>query len=457
MILSTSFVVIGSIELLHCLSYQGIGIFPDISANPATQLWVAARYLEATAFLASALVLGRKETLSSWLLLAIPVLAGIGLTVSIWPLSIFPDCFIEPAGLTPFKVISEYVISALFGFSILIFWKKRENIDRRVLKLLTAAIIFSITAELAFTLYSDIYGITNFIGHFAKFLSVILLYRVLVIATLRSPYATLFRDLSLAKNALDLELEQRKETEVELRVANRELDAFVRTVSHDLRTPLTPIIGLPELMLEQLKDTLDDVSKKSLQDIRDQGLRMARILEDLLIFARAGRLTDSVASATIESVSHNVLEDLGSHIIEHGISLKLGEFPDVAFPRTALFQIFSNLINNAIKYAGKEGCPIELGGERAEGYVLLYVRDHGPGVPEESREKIFDVFYRGSVTQEEPGSGIGLATVLKIARGLGGDARVEETPGGGATFIVRLLEPESERQQHLNFNKSGTG
>lgn len=453
MLLSVAFVVIGSLELLHAISYKGIGVFPGIKANAATQLWIAARYIQSIAFLAAAGILNYRKQVSPWVLLGSSIAIGTLALTTIWPLDIFPACYIEGVGLTSFKIISELIISLLFGLSILFFWKRRDRLDRRVLKLLTASIVFSILASLAFTLYTDIYGITNFFGHFFMLLSGLLIYRVLVIGTLRSPYALLFRDMHQAKEALDLELVQRRKTEAELRAANRELDAFVRTVSHDLRSPLTPIIGLPELMLDQMQDQLDDRTKKSLHDIRDQGLRMARILEDLLTFARAGHLIDGVALAKIDDVVQNVLEDLGSRIIAGDCRVELHDFPDVVFPRTALFQIFSNLINNAIKYAGKEGGPIEIGGELEEEAVVLFVRDHGPGIPEELMDKIFDVFYRGSVSQEEPGSGIGLATVLKIAKCMHGEAWVEGTSGGGSTFRVRLQKPEPDRQQNLNFNK----
>lgn len=452
MLLSVAFVVIGFIELLHSASYQGIGIFPGIEVNTATQLWVIGRYLEAIAFLAAALVLDRTKLISPWLLLGSTVMIGTLAVLAVWPFALFPACYIDGVGLTHFKIISENIICILFGFAILLFWHKREALDLRVLKLLTASIVFSIIAELAFTLYSDIFGVTNFLGHFSKFISVVLLYRGLVIGTLRSPYATLFRDLSKAKEKLDLELEQRRKIEADLRIANRELDAFVRTVSHDLRSPLTPIIGLPDLMLAQLKETIDENTKKSLQDIRDQGLRMARILEDLLVFARAGHLIDGVALDKIENVLQNVLEDLGSKIIASNTSLDIGEIPDVALPRTALFQIFSNLINNAIKYAGEDGGPIEIEGDLDDDFVILTVRDHGPGIPQEERGRIFDVFYRGSLMQEEPGSGIGLATVHKIALGMSGDAWVEETAGGGATFRIRLKRPGPEPQQKLDFS-----
>jgi len=452
MLLSVSFIVIGSVQLLHFISYRDVGIFPGIPTNAATQLWVAARYLEAGAFIAAAALLNIDRTVSHWLLLGVSATTGLVLLVSIWPLDIFPDCYIDGSGLTTFKIISELVVCLLLGLAILLFWKARARLHQRVLKLLTTAILLSIVAELVFTLYVDIYGITSFLGHFFKLLSVVLIYRVLVIGTLRSPYALLFHDLHQAKEALDLELEQRRKTEMELRTANRELDAFARTVSHDLRSPLTPIIGLPDLLLMQQGDSLDERTKKALQDIRDQGRRMARILEDLLTFARAGHLLEGVAAAKIATVVDNVLEDLGSRIIASGTTVQLQGFPDVAFPRTALFQIFSNLIGNAIRYAGRAGSPIEVGGEMQGSMVVLYVRDHGPGVPVDLREKVFEVFYRGPASQEEIGSGIGLATVLKIANGLNGDVRVVETDGGGATFIVRLPQPETDRQQTLDFN-----
>ena len=453
MLLSISFVVIGSLELLHLVSYKGLGIFPDIKANVAAQLWIIARYLEATVFIAAAILLNRETLISPWTLLGFSILVGSLALTLIWPFDIFPVCYIEGIGLTPFKIISEYIISTLFGLAILLFWRNRDRLDSRVLKLLIYSILFAILTELAFTLYTDIYGVTNFIGHFAKFMSVVLLYRVLVIGTLRSPYATLFRDLSQAKETLDLELIQRRKIEADLRIANRELDAFVRTVSHDLRTPLTPIIGLPELMLENLKDQIDEATKKSLQDIRSQGLRMARILEDLLVFARAGHLIDGITPAKIELVVKNVLEDLGSKIVASGSLIEIKELPDIALPRTALFQIFANLIDNAIKYAGKEGGPIEISGELNDDSVILSVCDHGPGIPVGTRKKIFDVFYRGAEQQKTPGTGVGLATVHKIAQCMGGNAWAEETDGGGSTFKVRLQRPGADSQQDLDFNR----
>ena len=105
---------------------------------------------------------------------------------------------------------------------------------------------------------------------------------------------------------------------------------------------------------------------------------------------------------------------------------------------SAKLSIFENLIGNALRYAYANGGSIEVGGERTGGRVRFYVRDHGQGIPKEEQSKIFDVFYRGSTGKNLAGSGVGLATVQKIARLYGGLAQVEETPGGGTTFRVEM-------------------
>jgi signal transduction histidine kinase len=105
-----------------------------------------------------------------------------------------------------------------------------------------------------------------------------------------------------------------------------------------------------------------------------------------------------------------------------------------------LFQVFHNLIGNAIRYGCKPGDIIEVGGERKAENVRLYVRDHGPGIPEEERDLIFEPFCRGTTGKDEKGTGIGLATVQKIARLYDGRAWVEETSGGGSTFWVEMVD-----------------
>ena len=236
------------------------------------------------------------------------------------------------------------------------------------------------------------------------------------------------------------DITERKAAEEALIQANRELDAFVYTVSHDLRSPLTPIIGYAEVLQLTCREQLDEQSLNFLAEIENQGRRMQALLEDLLVLAKVGEVERPALAVDLNAELSEVLLGLGSQMAAAGVTAKQHPLPKVRLPRSFLNQIFSNLIGNAIRYAGAAGSPIEIGGERRGNLVQLYVRDHGPGISPEERSRVFEVFYRGTSCHHLPGSGVGLATVLKIARLYGGRAWVEETPGGGCTFRVEVQD-----------------
>lgn len=236
------------------------------------------------------------------------------------------------------------------------------------------------------------------------------------------------------------DITERKAAEEALVEANRELDAFVYTVSHDLRTPLTPIIGYAEVLQVLCREQLDEKSLHFLAEIENQGRRMQALLEDLLALAKVGEVERPAVPVDLNRELNEVLLGLGSQMAAAGVVAKQNPLPKVRLPRSFLTQIFTNLIGNAIRYAGAAGSPIEIGGERVGKLVQLYVQDHGPGIPPAEHSRIFEVFYRCASKDHLPGSGIGLATVQKIARLYGGRAWVEETPGGGSTFWVELTD-----------------
>ncbi len=268
----------------------------------------------------------------------------------------------------------------------------------------------------------------------------ILVYMALVQGSLRTPYESLFRDLVQSKEALDRELFEHFETEARLIDTNRELDAFVRTVSHDLRLPLTPIIGLSGHLRAKLRNHDDAEIPQGLATIEAQGQRMLGLLEDLLELARIGRLERPGEPVNTEEIFDQVKIELGSRISARKIELKKEELPPVKVHPTLIYQVLLNLVGNAVNYGGSEGASIEVGGERLGPKVRFYVRDHGPGIEPENRERLFQVFFRGRQGREGQGSGVGLATVQKIARLHDGRAWVDDTPGGGATFCVEFRD-----------------
>ena len=220
--------------------------------------------------------------------------------------------------------------------------------------------------------------------------------------------------------------------------ANQELEAFVYTVSHDLRTPLTVIQGYADLLQELYSDRLHGEPLDFVETIMGQVDRMSTLITDLLYLAKIGRLDRPADPVDIQALLAQLQQDINCSFFTMGNELQIGDLPKLRVPETLLMQIFDNLIGNALRYAGKDGGPIEVGGEKDGEHVRLYVRDHGFGIPKEERGRIFDVFFRGTTGKSVAGTGVGLATVKKIARLYGGNAWVEETPGGGATFCVEM-------------------
>lgn len=195
--------LIALIDLLHTLAYKGIGIFPGYGANLATQLWIAARFLQALLLCAAPLFARRRLYEKLFFAIALAaVAAGAALVFS----GRFPDCFIEGAGLTPFKIVSEYLISAILFVALFLFFAKRTMFNARVFTLISASILCTIGAELAFTSYVSVYGPANMIGHYLRLASFYLIYRALVVTGFREPFELIFRDLKQAE--LDLTRER---------------------------------------------------------------------------------------------------------------------------------------------------------------------------------------------------------------------------------------------------------
>jgi len=250
------------------------------------------------------------------------------------------------------------------------------------------------------------------------------------------------------KLAVCRDITERKEAEEALRAANLELDSFVHTVSHDLRTPLTPIIGYAEYLLEEYGKQFDPKIAGIIREIENQGHKMCKILEDLLELSRVGWIETPAKPIVTAGVVDDVLEELRELIATKQAQVEVETLPDARIPATLLHQLFANLIGNALQYGCSGSQPrVEVGGTRQGQTLKFFVRDFGPGIPEEERERIFEVFFRGSSGKQTLGTGIGLGTVRKIARLFNGCAWVEKTPGGGSTFWVELQEPEPSPDQ----------
>jgi len=186
-----AYLFVGIFDLFHTLSYKGMGIFAQDTANVATQLWIAARYVESLSLLA-ATIFYRHPVKPRWLWLGY-----VGLSVfllgEIFHLRNFPTCFIEGVGLTPFKKISELMISLILLLAIARLEGIRHRFDIKIFRLLVFSLILTIIAEFAFIFYIDVYGTSNFIGHLFKIVSFYLIYKAIIALGLTQPYGLLFR------------------------------------------------------------------------------------------------------------------------------------------------------------------------------------------------------------------------------------------------------------------------
>jgi diguanylate cyclase (GGDEF)-like protein/PAS domain S-box-containing protein len=198
--LSIAFLFTGLIDFVHTLAYKGMGIFPGFDANLPTQLWIIARYLQSLSLLAAPWFIDRKLNIRA--VFGFYLFATLMLMAAIFSGTLFPDCFIEGKGLTPFKIVSEYVICLILISSLVLLLRRRETFDPKILQLISWSILSTIVAELAFTFYISVYGLSNLIGHYFKILSFYLVYRAIIVTGLENPYRLLFYDLQKNREEL---------------------------------------------------------------------------------------------------------------------------------------------------------------------------------------------------------------------------------------------------------------
>jgi len=219
---------------------------------------------------------------------------------------------------------------------------------------------------------------------------------------------------------------------------------FIANVSHELRTPLTSIQGYSETLLDTLPDS--GSTREFLEIIRKNAARMARLTEDLLTLARveSGETrfdTEPVAAVELLSDAEESFREIAR---TQGVELKIVDdsvesLPQVLADREAIHQVFSNLIDNAMKY-GRAGGRIELGARAAERGIEFYVRDYGAGISSEHLPRLFERFYRvdKARSRESGGTGLGLAIAKHIMRAHGGSIRAESELTRGSTFLFSL-------------------
>jgi light-regulated signal transduction histidine kinase (bacteriophytochrome) len=249
------------------------------------------------------------------------------------------------------------------------------------------------------------------------------------------------RDQSLHEAQVALEARVLQRT-AELDTANKELEAFSYSVSHDLRAPLRHVLGFASLLQQHVGDAMDAQGRKYLDTITEAARRMGQLIDDLLAFSRMGRNPLVKRPVRLRDLVLEVREELPSLDDGNGrhVEWRVGDLPEVNGDATMLRLAMVNLLSNALKYTLPRRNPcIEIGmSDRTAREVVVFVRDNGVGFDMQYAHKLFGVFQRLHGPDEFEGTGIGLANVKRIVHRHGGrvwaDGRVNE----GATFYFSL-------------------
>ncbi|HSL31274.1 MAG TPA: PAS domain S-box protein [Anaerolineales bacterium] len=235
-----------------------------------------------------------------------------------------------------------------------------------------------------------------------------------------------------------------KQRAAELETANKELESFSYSVSHDLRAPLRSIDGFSHAVLDDYGDNLPEEGRQYLRNIRAAAQRMGQLIDSLLSLAGVTRTAMERRPVDLSTLAERIAAELRSQQPARAVSFSIAKDLRVSGDSQLLRIALDNLIGNAWKFTSKlESASIEVGAKEQEGQWVYFVRDNGVGFDMRYKEKLFGTFQRLHSADEFPGAGIGLATVQRIIRRHGGRIWAESSPNQGTTFYFTLSEAKS--------------
>ncbi|MDO9067453.1 MAG: MASE3 domain-containing protein [Deltaproteobacteria bacterium] len=476
-IIGIGYAFISIIDLFHTLAFKGMNIFPGFGANLPTQLWIAARYLEAVTLCAAPLFVERR--MHHRVILGIFASATSLLVVMVYSGN-FPECYIEGKGLTTFKIASEYLISALLLTSLYLFYRIREHFDATVYLLIFSSIACAALSGLLFTTYLNVNDFANMAGHFFKLAAFYLIYRALFVTGLRDPFNVIFKDLKKteatlkkAHDSLEEKVRERtaelRESEENLRRFNDDLEDMVRertaeleqantrlmeldrmksmfiaSMSHELRTPLNSVIGYSCILSNEWAGPLNGEQKENLATIHRCGKHLLSLLNDVIDVSRieAGKIEPFSDVFNVFVLVWEAVHPFKKEAGKKGVEFRVEAIHHIVHAdKKRLLQCLLNLISNAVKFTEKGTITICAKVTHGGDSLKISVNDTGIGIREEDLDKLFFPFVRldSPLKSKVPGTGLGLYLTRKLTlEVLQGEISVQSSPGAGSRFVLTV-------------------
>ncbi|MCD1293556.1 hypothetical protein CUJ83_00910 [Methanocella sp. CWC-04] len=425
LIIGIAFLFAGILDFIHLLTYKGMNILIGYGTNLPTQLWVAGRYLESLSFIFAAFMINRK--LNGKTIFFGYSLITIFLLLSIFYWGIFPQCYIEGEGLTRFKIYSEYVIITLLGASMALLYANRKSFDDSMVKLMMLALFASIVGELFFTVYRGPYDIENFLGHIFRLISFGLIFNAIIVTALEKPYNIIFRDL--------------KKSERDLKDAKAQAELYTDLMSHDINNVNQELIGYLELSLqsdkiggeerEYVKRSLDSVKKSTL------------LIDNVNKIRKVKTSKHESIPVDLDAAVRDVISRY-SHMQGNSVTINYTPVPGaMVMAGDLIMDAISNIVENSIKHNNGR-VTIWIGVKKTKtskkDCYEIAIEDDGRGIPDDTKDKIFNRSWRGETRAK--GSGLGLYLVKTLVDSYNGKISVEDRIKGdhtkGVRFIIRL-------------------
>lgn len=415
---------VGFIDLLHTLSYEGMGIFIYYDGNLPTQLWILARYIQSISFIIALIPFTFEK--SHYYLMIFYASITIIFVFSIF-YGVFPDCYITGIGLTPFKIISEYIITLFLSISLILLYLQKDNYSKDISLLIALSLITTIISEVAFTLYVSLYGISNFIGHIFKIFSFFFIYVGVIQIGLKDPVRVLFKQL--------------KQREISLNQAYKRTNFYKNLFAHDINNIFQNIISSLELY-EMEKENV----QKYHDMIQSQIIRGEKLVKNVIKLTELDNFEKELKSVDLAKTLKKSISFLKESYSNKNIRInqETPNYPIKLKANELINDVFENILINAVKYNQKDPIKIEIKASKTKKndkkYAKIEIIDNGIGISPSRREEIFE----GDLekTSKSKGLGLGLSLVRKVMELYNGEIWIESRVEGdykkGSNFILLL-------------------